>query len=162
MLTAILRARIRRKPKIMDCRGGLSGREMAGTDLGGTDHFPGSTTSEMGPKCENLVMSMTTPGGTPTIMRRVAMDRLALSQHTLRRAARQRLLRDAENFDEEVSFEPPSLFTSFDHLVGAGENTLLPIVHVELDNIGREMVLPRIDRSLSGIVPYFSARSETS
>jgi hypothetical protein len=35
-----------------------------------------------------------------------------------RPAARQRPRPDAENFGGEVSFEPPSRFTSLDHLVG--------------------------------------------
>src|SRR5258707_12847364 len=47
------------------------------------------------------------------------MDSLAPKRRARRRAARPCTLPDGENFDGEVSFEPP--FISFDHLVGAGE-----------------------------------------
>src|ERR1700730_17043497 len=50
-----------------------------------------------------------------------ALDRSAPMRCATRPAARQRPLQDAENFDGEVSFEPPSRFTSFKHLVGAAE-----------------------------------------
>src|SRR5262245_10294066 len=50
-------------------------------------------------------------------------DRFVPAQCTTISAPRQRLLRDAENFGGEVSFEPP--FTSFNHLVGAGEQCVM-------------------------------------
>src|SRR5262245_57892655 len=64
------------------------------------------------------------------------MDRLAPSPSARRPATRQRLRPrpDAENFGGEVSFEPPSRFTSLDHLVGAGEQL---VRHVEAKGLGR-------------------------
>ena len=56
--------------------------------------------------------------------------------------SRERQLRAKSGREQTQQISP-----LFDHRVGSGENTLLPIVHVEVDNVGREMVLPRIDRS---------------
>src|SRR5262249_15913334 len=50
-----------------------------------------------------------------------ASDRLAPRRNATRPAARQRPPPDAENFGAEVSFPPPTRFTSFDHLVGERE-----------------------------------------
>ena len=51
-----------------------------------------------------------------------ATDRLAPTRNVTRRVARRRRRPVAEiAFGGEVSFEPPSHFTSLDHLVGAGE-----------------------------------------
>jgi hypothetical protein len=70
--------------------------------------------------------------------------------------SRERQLRAKSGREQTQQISP-----LFDHRVGSGENTLLPIVHVEVDNVGREMVLPGSTVAVSGIVPYFSARSET-
>src|SRR5262249_56992339 len=48
-------------------------------------------------------------------------DRIAPTRSAARPAARQRPLPDARMHGGEISFEPPSRFTSLDHLVGAGE-----------------------------------------
>src|SRR5262245_52026575 len=50
-----------------------------------------------------------------------ASDRLVPKRNARRSAAWQRPRPDAENFGGEVSLLPPSRVTSFDHLVGAGE-----------------------------------------
>src|SRR5262245_13688283 len=50
-----------------------------------------------------------------------ATDRLAPMRSATRPAGRLHLRPNAENFGGEVSFEPPSRFTSIDHLVGDGE-----------------------------------------
>src|SRR5262245_66462215 len=49
------------------------------------------------------------------------MDRPAPMRRARRQAARPRTPPDARICDGEVSFEPPSRFTSLDHLVGAAE-----------------------------------------
>src|SRR5262249_44818852 len=48
-------------------------------------------------------------------------------------AARQRPRPDVENFGGEVAFEPPSRFTSLDHLVGGYEER---IGHCEVECLG--------------------------
>src|SRR5712691_9359698 len=70
------------------------------------------------------MMSGPLPAGKPTIRAPAATDRLARSQSASRPAARQRPRPDAEIAGGEVSFEPPSRFTSLDHLVGAQQERL--------------------------------------
>jgi len=69
---------------------------------------------------KRAMMSVPPAGAKPTMMR-TASGRLAPTRCATRPAARQHRLPDAEIVGGEVSFEPPSGFTSLDHLVGGHE-----------------------------------------
>src|SRR5262249_61925707 len=58
-------------------------------------------------------------------------------QFARRPGGRQRPRPDAEIVGGEASFEPPSRFTSLDHLVGAGEQRRR---HVEAERLGRFLI----------------------
>jgi hypothetical protein len=68
-------------------------------------------------------------------------------------AARQRPRPDAENFDGEVSFEPPSRFTSLDRLVGERQQF---IRHVEAECLRRPEVYDTLREfaSAGGLIAY--------
>src|SRR6516162_5450764 len=70
------------------------------------------------------------------------MDKLARKQSARWPAARRRPLTDAENVDGEVSFEPPSRFTSLYHLVGAGEQCRW---HFEAERLGSRQIDDEIE-----------------
>src|SRR5262249_32764862 len=81
-------------------------------------------------------------------------------QYATRRAARQRTLRDGENFGGEVSFEPPSRFTSLDHLVGAGEQRRRNFEAKRLSSfeVDDQLVFGRcLHRQVSGLRPIQDA-----